>query len=83
VINAQENKKKHMQAPKNNQGEKIEGPKNEGPVGEHFAQKNHSIQDMFFFAKVRSHATGIQDQKKCALCPQERQATTQQWIGGG
>ncbi len=24
--------------------------KNEGPVGEHFAQKNHSILDMFFFA---------------------------------
>ena len=50
VNNAQKNKKEHLQAQKTNQGEKIEKPKNEGPVGEHFAQKNHSISDMFFFA---------------------------------
>ena len=50
VNNAQKNKKEHLQALKTNQGEKIEKPKNEGPVGEHFAQKNHSISDMFFFA---------------------------------
>jgi hypothetical protein len=37
-------------SPQTNQGEKIEKPKNEGPVGEHIAQKNHSISDMFFFA---------------------------------
>ncbi len=49
-VNNAHKKKEHLQALKSNQGEKIEKPKNEGPVGEHFAQKNHSISDMFFFA---------------------------------
>jgi hypothetical protein len=38
-----------MLALKNNHGKKIEKPKNEGPVGEQFTQKNHSISDMLFF----------------------------------
>ena len=50
VENAQEQKKKHQQSLKNNPKEKIEPPKNAGPVGEHFTQKNHSISDMLFFA---------------------------------
>ncbi len=41
VSNAQRNKKDTLQTLKTNQGEKIEKPKNEGPVGKHFAQKNH------------------------------------------
>jgi hypothetical protein len=42
--------KKHLQALKTDQDEKIEKQKNEGPVGEHYSQKNHSISDMLFFA---------------------------------